>query len=171
MPVLLSHGSAPAVPVWRPDEPGDCAFSVAWAAAGQDAYAGVTAGLRITRDGLFLFPSGDGFASIERTFIPHAAYRSFDVDPLDSPGAAATGIADLKALLQALDAQETAPVLRIGESLIDLRPDEPDAARADAERQGGRCAAGRSAGVDRRDLALRPAHRPGPTRWAIRSST
>jgi Type II secretion system (T2SS), protein E, N-terminal domain len=120
VPVLLAEAAPQAVPVWRPDEPGDCAFSVEWAAPGQGVYSGVSAGVSVTRDGLFLFPSLDGFASVDRTFIPHAAYRGLEVAPIDSAGATASGIADREALLQALAAQESAPVPRIGESLIDL---------------------------------------------------
>jgi|GEM_PF-1116850 len=129
-PVLLTGTARPSGPVWRPDEPGDCTFSVEWTGAAQAVYSGVTAGISATRDGLFLFPSTDAFASITRSFIPQSAYRRFDVGPLDSPdvassgiaptGGTSTGISDLNALLQALDAQQSAPVLRIGESLIDL---------------------------------------------------
>jgi hypothetical protein len=104
----------------RATERSESEFALDWLDVGPGSLAGVTAGFIAAAEGLFLFPSSDNFTTCERVFVPRSAYRELQVAPLQPHAPQPRGVASLAALLEAIDAQETAPILRIGESLIDL---------------------------------------------------
>lgn len=81
---------------------------------------GTTVGCVESEFGVFLFPPVEVDASVTRVFVPRSACRSVEFGPTTVEKAASRWIRSPAELVAALERQETAPVLPMGEALLNL---------------------------------------------------
>jgi hypothetical protein len=82
--------------------------------------AGRTAGYVATDAGLYLFTPLDEERALQRVFVPRSAYTGSEFGPSAEEIAAERWIATRQELIEAIERQQRAPVLRIGEALLNL---------------------------------------------------
>jgi hypothetical protein len=82
--------------------------------------AGRTAGYVVSDAGLYLFTPLDEERSLQRVFVPRSAYTAAEFGPSAEEIAAERWIATREELLAAIERQQRVPVMRIGESLLNL---------------------------------------------------
>jgi hypothetical protein len=81
---------------------------------------GTTVGMVKSVFGVFLFPPVDVDASVIRVFVPRSALRRVEFGPTTLEKAASRWIRDPRELIAAIERQETAPVLPMGQALLNL---------------------------------------------------
>jgi hypothetical protein len=90
------------------------------AADGGIAVSGRTLGHVETPHGLYLFTPRDGGTTLQRVFVPRAAYADAQFGMSAQDAAAEKWIATPRALLAALEHQDRMPILPLGRSLLAL---------------------------------------------------
>ncbi|MBO9645388.1 MAG: Flp pilus assembly complex ATPase component TadA [Pseudacidovorax sp.] len=93
-------------------------YRIVWKGDGGEL-GGRSAGHVQTPFGVFLFP-GDEEGRVRRLFVPHAAYERIETDAAAAGGTLSQVATRRSELLQALQRQASAPIVRIGEALISL---------------------------------------------------
>ena len=81
---------------------------------------GRTAGYVNTEAGLYLFTPMDADLSLQRVFVPRCAYTACEFGPSAEELASQRWIATRPALLAAIDRQQSMPLQRLGQALINL---------------------------------------------------
>jgi hypothetical protein len=88
--------------------------------SGEPAIAGRTAGHVVADEGLYLFEPTEDERSLIRVFVPRSAYSHCEFGLTAREIAARSRIRSPEQLLAAIEGQHRMPVLRMGQSLLDL---------------------------------------------------
>ena len=87
---------------------------------GDEPVSGRTMGHLATDAGLYLYPPSDDGRSVQRVFVPRAMIASMHFGKSAAEAAAERWVATREALVAAVEAQRRAPIVSVGDALIEL---------------------------------------------------